>query len=138
MPIHFGIKILWTAINIATLFLLYKARLAIDSALDSREKRDLAVESVRNPNQMQSVSEQLPNSSKHPGPSTSTARSTEDIFNAYNNSFVQEVKRLAGKAATDLHWVELVDDESTRKAFHDGIDPLSLAAAFHKHALPPL
>ncbi|QND62712.1 hypothetical protein HB777_01475 [Mesorhizobium loti] len=49
-------------------------------------------------------------------------------YDQYLSAVVTEAKRLDGKAATDLHWIELTDDEGTKRAFADGIDPNRLAA----------
>ncbi|MES0127255.1 hypothetical protein [Mesorhizobium sp. M0029] len=36
-------------------------------------------------------------------------------FDNYRSAVVAEAKRLDGKAATDLHWMELTDDEGTKR-----------------------
>gem|GEM_PF-3048518 len=58
-------------------------------------------------------------------------------FDKYLSAVVAEAKRLDGKASTDLHWIELTDDEGTKRAYGDGIDPKWLAAEILKHGPPP-
>jgi len=59
-------------------------------------------------------------------------------FDAYKTIFVAELKRLSGKASTDVHWIELTDYSGIRRAFADGVEPKALALAFHRKAKPPL
>ncbi|RWL50118.1 MAG: hypothetical protein EOR60_01800 [Mesorhizobium sp.] len=58
-------------------------------------------------------------------------------FDNYLSAVVAEAKRLDGKASTDLHWIELTDDEGTKRAYTDGIDPKWLAAEILKVGPPP-
>lgn len=58
-------------------------------------------------------------------------------FDKYLSAVVAEAKRLDGKAATDLHWIELTDDEGTKRAYADGIDPERLATEILKFGPPP-
>jgi hypothetical protein len=58
-------------------------------------------------------------------------------FDQYLSAVVAEAKRLDGKASTDLHWIELTDDEGTKRAYTDGIDPKWLAAEILKVGPPP-
>jgi len=39
-------------------------------------------------------------------------------FDTYNAIFLAEVKRLSGKASSDLHWAELTDDTGIRTPWH--------------------
>ncbi|MBZ9884708.1 hypothetical protein LB535_20375 [Mesorhizobium sp. CA10] len=58
-------------------------------------------------------------------------------YDDYKQALVAEAKRLDGKASTDLHWIELTDDEGTKRAYKDGIDPKWLAAEILKVGPPP-
>ncbi|MDX8432851.1 hypothetical protein RFN25_05315 [Mesorhizobium abyssinicae] len=58
-------------------------------------------------------------------------------FDEYLRAVVAEAKRLDGKASTDLHWIELTDDEGTKRAYTDGIEPKWLAAEIVKLGPPP-
>ncbi|CDX49842.1 hypothetical protein MPL1032_100247 [Mesorhizobium plurifarium] len=58
-------------------------------------------------------------------------------FDNYLSAVVAEAMRLDGKASTDLHWIELTDDEGTKRAYTDGIDPKWLAAEILKVGPPP-
>lgn len=58
-------------------------------------------------------------------------------FDKYLSAVVAEAKRLDGKASTDLHWIELTDDEGTKRAYADGMDPEWLAAEIVKLGPPP-
>ncbi|WP_137933573.1 hypothetical protein [Mesorhizobium comanense] len=65
------------------------------------------------------------------------ARNHRMGFDEYLGAVVAEAKRLDGKASTDLHWIELTDDEGTKRAYTDGIDPKWLAAEIVKLGPPP-
>lgn len=58
-------------------------------------------------------------------------------YDDYKQAVVAEAKRLDGKNSTDLHWIELTDDEGTKRAYTDGIDPKRLAAEVLKLGPPP-
>ncbi|TIP26703.1 MAG: hypothetical protein E5X67_18880 [Mesorhizobium sp.] len=58
-------------------------------------------------------------------------------FDKYLTTVVAEAKRLDGKAAADLHWIELTDDEGTKRAYADGVNPERLAAEILKFGPPP-
>ncbi|MBZ9820292.1 hypothetical protein [Mesorhizobium sp. CA4] len=64
------------------------------------------------------------------------ARNQRMGFDEYLRAVVAEAKRLDGKAGTDLHWIELTDDEGTKRAYRDGIDPKWLAAEILKVGPP--
>nr|WIE92523.1 hypothetical protein P9270_004780 [Mesorhizobium sp. WSM4875] len=51
------------------------------------------------------------------------ARNQRMGFDEYLRAVVAEAKRLDGKAESDVHWIELTDDEGTKRAYTDGIDP---------------
>jgi hypothetical protein len=81
---------------------------------------------------------QTPMSQPHSTTTATRGDLAHTDFDAYHAIFLAEVKRLSGKASSDLHWVELTDDTGIRNAFSDGVDPKALAFAFHKRAKPPL
>jgi hypothetical protein len=62
-------------------------------------------------------------------------------FEAYYHVFLTELKRLAGKKETDLHFIELMENEPLQRAFIDGVNPRELASMLHrehsKGAWPP-
>ncbi|MDW5314536.1 hypothetical protein [Rhizobium sp. PL01] len=62
----------------------------------------------------------------------------EAEYARYYTEFLKELKRLSGKSDTDLHWVELADDEGQRLAFIDRVNPLTLAQWYKDQATPPL
>lgn len=53
----------------------------------------------------------------------------ERNFAEYNRAFIEELKKLSGKLNEEIHYIELMDDEPTRRAFSDDIDPIELAAS---------
>lgn len=69
-------------------------------------------------------------------PEASEAKTTfpekaSETFEAYYDEFLHEIKRLSGKANSDLHFIELMEDEPLRRAFFDGVDPKALASMLH-------
>ncbi|WP_337182200.1 hypothetical protein [Shinella sp.] len=54
-----------------------------------------------------------------------------ETFEAYYDEFLHEIKRLSGKASSDLHFIEMMEDEPLRRAFFDGVDPKALAFMLH-------
>lgn len=67
------------------------------------------------------------------------ARATRNVsgtYEQYLHTVVTEVKRLDGKSQNELHWFELTEDDGTRRAYADGVDPLLLAAGILKYGPP--
>lgn len=51
-----------------------------------------------------------------------------DGFEDYKKQYIEEVKRLDPDAVhKDMHWLQFADDDGTRKAYQDGVDPIRLA-----------
>jgi len=62
------------------------------------------------------------------GQSIESEDTSEEPFQEYRAQYLEEVKRLDPEAVSnDMHWLELTDDEATRKAFTDGKDPKQFA-----------
>lgn len=69
-------------------------------------------------------------------PSIKSALTDEAVgrnYTEYYKVYIHELKKLSGKSDREIHYVELMDDEPTRRAFSDGVDPIELAASVWCH-----
>lgn len=64
-------------------------------------------------------------------------KSERQSFETYQSVVLSEVKRLDGTSDDEIHWSEIYDDEGTKRAFEDGVDPKTLAAIIVKKGIPP-
>ncbi|RFB92712.1 hypothetical protein B5K11_15755 [Rhizobium leguminosarum bv. trifolii] len=62
--------------------------------------------------------------------------SADNGYNAFYQSFADEVHRLSGRSGSELNVIDFMEDEPLQRAYRNCVDPLVLAAAFcHKHGL---
>jgi hypothetical protein len=73
-----------------------------------------------------SVRREYPAKSMEAAPAGEAAKRN---FSEFNKAFIGELKKLSVKSDAEIHYIELMDDEPTRRAFTDGIDPIELAAS---------
>ncbi|AYG58001.1 hypothetical protein [Rhizobium jaguaris] len=58
----------------------------------------------------------------------------DDRYDAFYETYANEVHRISGKSADDPRITDLMEQEPLRRAYRDGVDPLALAAHFcHEH-----
>lgn len=62
--------------------------------------------------------------------------SERQSYETYQSVVLSEVKRLDGQSEDEIHWSEVYDDEGTKRAFDDGVDPKTLAAIIAKRGIP--
>lgn len=55
---------------------------------------------------------------------------THEGYDAFYRVYADEVHRLSGKGGSDINIADFMEDEPLLRAYRDGIDPLTLAAAF--------
>jgi hypothetical protein len=63
-------------------------------------------------------------------------KSVPQDFEEYQKLVLSEVKRLDGKREDELHWSEILDDDGTKRAFEDGVNPKTLAAMIVERGIP--
>lgn len=82
-----------------------------------------AASSTRPPGQATAPADNPPsrNDASSTQPAHGTQHSADEGFDAYYGAYVSRLKAKAGIAPTDLHIVELMDDEPLRQAFRDGV-----------------
>ncbi|MEH7847790.1 hypothetical protein [Rhizobium laguerreae] len=69
-------------------------------------------------------------------PQASKQPSVDDNYQAFYQSFADEVLRLSGRSGSELNIIDFMEDEPLQRAYRDSVDPLVLAASFcHKHGL---
>jgi hypothetical protein len=60
----------------------------------------------------------------------------DNAYNAFYQTFADEVHRLSGRSGNELNIIDFMEDEPLQRAYRDSVDPLVLAASFcHKHGL---
>ena len=60
----------------------------------------------------------------------------DDTYDAFYQTFADEVHRLSGRSSSELNIIDFTEDEPLQRAYRNSVDPLVLAAAFcHKHGL---
>lgn len=65
-----------------------------------------------------------------------TQSNVDYAYNAFYQTFADEVHRLSGRSGSELSIIDFMEDEPLQRAYHDSVDPLVLAASFcHKHGL---
>ncbi|MBX4985467.1 hypothetical protein [Rhizobium lentis] len=69
-------------------------------------------------------------------PQTDRQLNADDAYDAFYQTFADEVHRLSGRSSSELNVIDFTDDEPLQRAYRNSVDPLVLAAAFcHKHGL---
>ncbi|WP_155257430.1 hypothetical protein [Rhizobium leguminosarum] len=69
-------------------------------------------------------------------PQANRQPSVDNNYEAFYQSFADEVHRLSGRSGSELNIVDFMEDEPLQRAYRDSVDPLVLAASFcHKQGL---